>query len=419
MKVTVLTLGTRGDVQPYVALATGLMKKGHEVTICTGSTFKPFIESYGIDFKEATIDFMEILKTEEGQAIFNGGGNIFKILKFTKEVINPGFRKTFDDFLDACQGCDVIIYHPKAMVAPDLAEYLNIPCISMPPVPMTFPITEFPNLAVSANKSFGSVINKMTYGVNKFAESSSMKDINDFRQKTLKLNKRKMGAYTYDVKGKRIPIIYPISEILFKKVTSWKGYVSLTGFFYLPYQGQLDEGLMNFIENGQAPIVISFSSMPLKHPQAFKQYIIDALNQSNNRAVILTGISGMNFEGHDNIYAVEKAPHRLLFKHAKGIIHHGGVGTMAEALLSGKPQVIMPFNVDQPFWANRLFKQDLALKPLSEKTISTVALIDRFILMDDVKYKDNAKIVADEIAKEDGIMSAVSIIESIVGDQHA
>jgi len=416
MKFTILTLGTRGDVQPYVALGTGLIKKGHHVTICTGLTFKSFIESYGIEFREASIDFMEILKTDEGQAIFNGGGNIFKILKYTKEVINPGFRKTFDDFLDAVKGSDAIIYHPKAMVAPDLAEYYKIPCISMPPVPMTYPVTEFPSLAISGDKSFGPFLNKLSYSVNKFAESSSMKDINDFRQTSLSLQKRKMGAYTYEVNNRSIPILYPISNLLFKNVTSWKGKVSLTGFFYLPYEGALDKKLMDFIDKGKPPIVISFSSMPLKKPEVFKNLLIEALKQSGNRAVILTGISGLNFKGHDNIYAVEKAPHRLLFKHAKGIIHHGGVGTMAEALLSGRPQVIMPFNVDQPFWAHRLYKQDFALKPLSEKTLSVAGLIDRFILMENETYIGNAKFIADEIAKEDGIMTAVEKIESIVGE---
>lgn len=415
MKITVLTLGSRGDVQPYVALATGLLAKGHEVTICTGHTFKSFVESHGINFKCASLDFMDLLKTEEGQAMFNGGGNIFKIMKFTKEVVNPGFRKSFDDFYEASQGSDIIIYHPKALVAPDLAEYFGIPCICMPPVPIVYPISEFPNLAISSQKNLGSFLNKLTYSVNKFGESASIKEINDFRNKTLGLSKRKMGAYTYDINGKETPIIYPISQQLFTEVESWKNRVSLTGFFYLPYEGsQLDSKIESFLDEGEEPIVISFSSMPLKNPENFRDLIVKALEATGSRAVILTGISGLSFEGYDHILSIEKAPHRLLFKRCKGIIHHGGVGTMAEALLSGRPQVIMPFNVDQPFWAHRLYKQKYALEPIVEKTVTVDDLINRLNSMNDAVVIDQAKKIASALAQEDGIARCVEIIESIV-----
>lgn len=420
MKITVLTLGTRGDVQPYVALGTGLMNQGHEITICTGKTFKTFIESHGIGFVESTLDLMEILKTEEGQAIFNGGGNLLKSLKYAKEHINPMFRQTFDDFFNAAKGSDAIIYHPKAMVAPDIAEYFNIPCISMPPVPMTYPITEFPCLAVSGERNFGSFLNKLTYSVNKYAESSTMKEINDFRIKTLGLSKRKMGAYTYKINGRPIPIIYPVSPELFKDVSSWHQAVKLTGFFYLPYDDQvLTDEITAFINDGPAPIIVSFSSMPLKNPAYFKQALVEALKKTGNRAIVLTGITGMTFDDCDDVLAVEKAPHRLLFKQGKGIIHHGGVGTMAEALLSGKPQVIMPFNVDQPFWAHRLYKKNLALKPLKEKNLSMNELVDRMISMSDTAVIQRAEDIASKMAVEDGIKHCAEYIERIIGDNNA
>lgn len=153
MKAVFLTLGTRGDVQPYAALARGLINKGHQVVICTGETFRGFIEENGIAFYPATADLMAILESEEGQAVFAGGGfNFFKMLKYSKEVVSPAYRKTMDDFFIASEGADVIIYHPKALGAVDIAAYHNIPCVSMPPVPITYPVTEFPNLAMFPKK---------------------------------------------------------------------------------------------------------------------------------------------------------------------------------------------------------------------------------------------------------------------------
>ncbi|MDF2615093.1 MAG: sterol 3-beta-glucosyltransferase [Clostridia bacterium] len=415
MKITFLTLGTRGDVQPYVALAKELIKNGHEAVVCTGAAFKSFIEENGVGFHAATADLMAILESEEGKKVFNGGSyHIFKMLKFAKEVISPAYRKSMDDFLDASQGTDLIIYHPKALGAADIAEYLNIPCICMSPVPIMYPITEFPNFALSSDKNFGPFFNKLTYKVISLSESSYMKEINDFRNKSLNLPKRKMGELTFKVNHKDTPIIYPMSPFLFKEVKSWKDRVFLPGFFFLDLgETKLDEALENFLENGKKPIVVSFSSMPLKDPAAFKEKLVNGLRETNNRAVILTGTSGMSFEGESNIFAAEKVPHRLIFKRAKGVIHHGGVGTMSEALLSGVPQLIMPFTVDQPFWAHRLHEQGYAISPLREKSLTVPDLVKALKEMENERYIKNAKAIQAVIESENGLEKAVKYIEQL------
>lgn len=420
MKVTFLTLGTRGDVQPYVALAKELIKNGHEALVCTGASFKPFIEENGVDFYESTADLMAILESEEGKNVFNGGRyNIFKMLKYAKEVITPAYRKSMDDFLCASKGSDIIIYHPKALGSVDIAEYLNIPCICMPPIPIVYPITEFPSIAVSANKSFGAFLNRLSYKSTSLGESSYIKHINDFRKRSLNLPKRKSGELAFKVKGTDIPIIYPISPYIFKEVDSWKGKVFLSGFFYLDIdETKLNDELEEFLKSGEKPIVVSFSSMPLKDPKVFKDKITKALKDTGNRAVVLTGTSGMTFENEDNILAVKNAPHRLIFKKAKGIIHHGGVGTMSEALLSGVPQLIMPFTVDQPFWAKRLYSKGYAIRPLMEKNLEVSDLVNALKEMEKDKYIQNAKEIKSIIESEKGLENAVKYIEAIYNSKN-
>lgn len=415
MKIIFLTLGSRGDVQPYVALAKELIKNGHEALVCTGASFKKFIEENGVGFHEATADLMAILDSEVGKKAFNGGNyDIIKMLKFSKEVITPAYRKSMDDFLDASKGSDLIIYHPKALGAVDIAEYLNIPCISMPPVPIVYPITEFPNFAISPDKNLGSFLNKLTYKATLLGESSYIKHINDFRSKSLNLPNRKTGEFMFKVNGEDIPIIYPISPFLFKEVESWKDKVFLPGFFFLDIgEDKLDEELESFIESGKKPIVVSFSSMPLKNPTRFKEKLVKALKETDNRAVILTGTSGMTFENEDNIFAVQKAPHRLIFKKAKGIVHHGGVGTMSEALLSGVPQLIIPFTVDQPFWAHRLYTKGYAISPLREKNLLTSDLVNALKEMENEKYIKNAKEIKEIIESENGLENTVKYIEKL------
>lgn len=415
MRIVIFTLGSRGDVQPYIALGKEAIKKGHSAIICTGKTFESLVLSHGVEFREVDSDLMAMLKTEEGQLIFNNAAkHPLKTKKYLNKVVNPAFRKTLDQFWEAAQGGDVIIYHPKAFGAPDMALSLGIPCVSMPPVPITYPIEEFPNLAIAPTKNFGKKINKLTYSMMTKAESSSIKEVNDFREKTLKLPKRKAGIYTFDIDKKQIPIIYPISKVLFEDVKSWENKVYLPGFFYIDTENEeINEEIKEFIKTGTAPIIISFSSMPLKNPLKFKNMLVDALTKTNNRAIVLTGESGLTFNSNKNILAVESAPHTLLFPYGKGIVHHGGVGTMAAALKSGKPQLIIPFSVDQPFWANLLNKKGVALEPLKEKNLTVEDLCNRFIDMDNIEVINKAKEIQKKIENDNGAKNAVIYLEQI------
>lgn len=415
MKVVFLTVGSRGDVQPYVALAKELIKNGHEALVCTGSSFKRFIQENGVGFHEATADLMAILESEEGKKVFNGGHyNILKMLKYAKAVITPAYRKSMDDFLDASKGSDLIIYHPKALGAVDIAEYLNVPCIGMPPIPIVYPITDFPNIAISSKRNFGPFLNKLSYKATSLGEASYMKDINDFRKKSLLLSKRKAGAFAFKVNGKDIPIIYPISPFLFKGVDSWKDKVFLSGFFFLNLgEVKLNDELENFLKSGEKPIVVSFSSMPLKNPRLFKEKLIKAFKETGNRAVVLTGTSGMTFDNEENICIVNQAPHRLIFRKAKGIIHHGGVGTMSEALLSGAPQLIIPFAVDQPFWAHRLYSKGYTISPLREKNLETSDLVKALKEMENDRNIRKAEEIKNIIESEKGLENAVKYIERV------
>ncbi|ROR31651.1 sterol 3beta-glucosyltransferase [Mobilisporobacter senegalensis] len=415
MKVTFLTLGTRGDVQPYVALGKELVKNGHEAVICTGETFRNFVEENQITFYPATADLMAIIKTPEGQAIFNGGGNPIKTMKYLKDVITPKYKKTQYDFLNATEGADIIIYHPKALAAVDIGEFRNIPCVCMPPVPMVVPIDEFPNLAFSPKGNFGPFINRLTYKITSLGLASYLKMINIFRAEELHLPKRKNSENYLDIKGHPIPVIYPISKELFKDVASWNGKVELPGFFYLENEEEiLEDGIRDFIQSGSKPYVISFSSMPLKNPVKFMKMIEETLESLEERAIVITGASGMESSKSKRILSVPQVPHRLIFKESKGIIHHGGVGTVAEALLSGKPQFIIPFNVDQPFWAERLYRMGYALKPAKEKEITVELLKERLKEMEDSRMIQRMEVLQNILKEENGTQKAVRFLEEFV-----
>lgn len=414
MKICFLTLGTRGDVQPYLALAKKIMSLGHKAVICTSDSIQNLIENEGVEFKRASLDLMELSTTKEGKAVLEAPiKNIRLALKMSKEVINPGYRKTFDDFYKAAQDCDVIVYHPKAFVAADIAMKLNIPFVSMPPVPITYPITEFPCIALSPNKNYGSLINKLSYRINSKAETGYIKEINDFRIRTLKLPKRRAGEFTYFVNDKEIPIVYPISKYLFEDVTSWNNHVELTGFFFLDTKEKLTNELEEFLSKGTKPITISFSSMPLKNPIEFINNLMLALKETSNRAIILVGNSGINMTSSEDVLVLNQAPHTLLFPRSKAVIHHGGMGTTAAALLSGIPQLIIPFSVDQPFWAERVYNKGLSLLPVKEKDLNHEILSQMLIELSETEICLKAKQFGEKIMREDGLYNAANFIMNL------
>lgn len=221
---------------------------------------------------------------------------------------------------------------------------------------------------------------------------------------------RKVGQYTYFINEKEIPIIYPISKHLFKEVKSWDNHVILTGFFFLESNEELDNDLEDFLSKDTKPIVVTFSSMPMNKPHDFIENLYTALKQTSNRAVLLVGNSGIDFKSDDIIFVVKQAPHIKLFPRSKAVVHHGGAGTTATALVSGIPQLIVPFATDQPFWAQRVYKSGVSCTPLNVSDLTSENLSKAFIEFDDHKILQKASEICLKIKEENGLQNAAEFI---------
>lgn len=176
----------------------------------------------------------------------------------------------------------------------------------------------------------------------------------------------------------------------------------------------LSDELKRFLEGGKKPIVITFSSMLLSEPESFMCKLVQALKAADERAVILTGNSGITGNSGKDCFFTESCPHLSLFQYAKGVVHHGGAGTMAAALKSGIPQQIIPFSVDQPFWADRLYKLGYGLKPLKEKNLSTDDLVNSFKMMNDSVLQMKVKQIGEKINAEKGNERIVEYLERLI-----
>lgn len=413
MRIKILTVGTRGDVQPFLALAKGLQARGHEVTLCTGSEFKGFIESNGVAFSPIRADYLELTQSETGKKMLSG--NPIAIMKSMKTVILPMMEHMLEDFWESAQDAEVLIYHPKAFGGYDIAEKLAIPAFIAHPDPLVKPTGAFTNPAFPI--PFRSTrLNKASFRVNRSYMLSFAKLVNDWRKHTLGLpTKRSFRTDDTHLNGKALPVLYGCSPSVIPFDSSWNDAVSMEGFWFLEEESGWEPSpeLLSFLDEGAPPIAVSFSSMPLKNPDSVYVMLQEALRETGQRGILITGSSGMKSTSADpNLFEVAALPHSWLFPKAKAIIHHGGAGTTAAALRAGRPMIICPFTGDQPFWARRMQEMGVAVDPLKEKDMSVDAFASRIReVVENDSFQRQAALLSKKITQEKGVADTVQFIE--------
>ncbi|MBD8498304.1 glycosyltransferase [Paenibacillus arenosi] len=414
MRIIMLTIGTRGDVQPFVALGVGLQKRGYEVVIATSSHFESFVLKQGIGFSPIRADYMKLTESEEGKRML--GNNPLEILKQMKKLIYPMITQMLEDIWAASQHADVLIYHPKVIGGYDIAQKRGIPAFIAHPTPIIAPTGDFTNpiLPISISNRW---LNEKSYVLNRLFLLSFMGIMNKWRRETLNLPARSIFTNDLSIEGRAVPILYGCSPATVPYNPKWGEQVCMEGYWLL--QGEDDwkpsRALVSFLENGSAPIVISFSSMPLKQPDNVLSMLKQALKQTGQRAIILTGSSGMQNHANDmdeNILYVQEAPHSWLFPLSAGVIHHGGAGTTAAAVKAGKPMTICPFSGDQPFWARRMHELGVSTPTLLEKQMTAERFAEAiYSLVNSLELNNKAASLSEKVNQERGVERTIDFVD--------
>lgn len=423
MKIFIITVGSRGDVQPYVALGRGLMKAGHAVTVCAVSTFKPFIIENGLEYGYMNDGFMKLIDTDAGREAMGGSQspissikNMLSLLKESKSL----FRTMFEDAWKAAQQAapDVIIYHPKSLIAPHLAEKLGIPAIMALTVPIVVPTSEAPALGLPDLK-LGGGYNRFTYSIMHKGFHTYDDVINEFRQRVLGLGKIHGNASPIvDGNGKSITVLHAFSSQLSPRPSDWPETAHITGFWFLDEEAgwQPSRELQAFLDGGMPPVYIGFGSMAGRDAEHKAKVVVEALQKANLRGVIATGWGGLDADRlPDSILKIDKAPHSWLFPRVSAVVHHGGAGTTAAGLLAGRPAIICPFFADQPYWGARVHALGAGSKPIPQKKLTAENLSAALLeVTKNESYRNNAGQIGERLRAENGIANAVAIIEDVL-----
>jgi len=412
MNILILTVGTRGDVQPYVALGRGLQAAGHGVLVVTLAQFGDFVTSHGLEFAALPAEFLEILQTGAGKAAVAGKGNAFKLMK----MVQPMQRRLLDAAWAAVRTrpVDAVVYHPKGLGGYSLAEKFGAAAVLALPVPLYSPTRAFPSLLLPA-ADLGAALNHASHRLTIWLAGVATRGVvNRWRREVLELPP---VADELTLRGRPVLRLYPYSPAVLPTPADWDANSVATGYWFLPHAAdwQPDPALVEFLASGPPPVYVGFGSMPSEDASAKTAIILDALEQAGQRGVVATGWGGLTLANAPrHVFALDAAPHDWLFPQMAAVVHHGGAGTTAAGLAAGAPTVICPFFGDQPFWGRRVAALGVGPEPIPQKRLTAEKLAAALrAVTGDAALRARAQQLGAAIRGEDGVGVAVQRIEAL------
>lgn len=408
MKFVILATGTRGDVQPFVALAQGLRAAGHEAVLAAPGSFESFVRSHGVGFFPMGGDYAALLESPEAQAALRG--NPVKMMQVVRQTVFPMMGRMLEDAWAAAQGADALVYHPKALAGAHLAERLQVPCFIGAPVPVVVPTAAFPAPAF-VSRDLGGFLNRLTYAAVRSGSRPFRGMINEWRRQVLGLGPRREGEYVQG--GRLIPVLHAFSPHVVPRPADWPPEAIVTGYWF-PRRDEPWEppaALAAFLEEGPPPVYIGFGSVSGIDGDGSTRMAAEALARAGVRGVIATETGDAPVRLSDTVLAIPGAPHDWLFPRMAAVVHHGGAGTVAAGLAAGKPTLVCPATTDQPFWGRVVHRLGVGPAPIPRRRLTAERLAAAIgTLTTDEDIQRRAAALGEAIRAEDGVGRAVAEI---------
>jgi sterol 3beta-glucosyltransferase len=413
MRALLLTVGSRGDVQPFVALGSRLRAEGHDAVLAAPAMFGDLAAAYSVPFVPLDLDMSEV------GAVLARRHGLRHLTTFCQSMgrraagVLPGATEA------AGLGADVVVHHPVLPIGQHLAEYLDVPAVVAQPIPALVPTGEFPSSVWPCRMP--RILNRPSYPAARHLTGLwGWRDIARWRRDVLALPPRhRQRDPLLAPDGTPVTVLHSFSRHVLPRPADWPAYAHVTGYWPLAAEPGWSppRRLAEFLGHGDPVVYLGFGSMPTPEAERLAAAMVMAISQAGARAVV-TSLSPelRRLLPASRFLVIRSAPHDWLFPRVHAIVHHGGAGTAAAAVLAGRPQIIWPFGVDQHFWARRLTRlgvapQALPVRALDGRTLG--AAVNRVLA--DREMARRAAELGVCVRAEDGLGQAVAHLEEAAG----
>lgn len=417
MRVVLLTLGTRGDVEPLVAFGLGLQRVGHDVLVVTSPEFESFVRGRGLGFAAvgAPID------TGRSNGAYQRWATSERPLDRVLATINAGRRlaaimpQLLREIWHACQGAEAIVCSRLGIAGVDIAERLGVPCIATQPVPpdggRALTVQGTTEATLSANRA-----GRVGRAVEPFFWYPVGRALNRWRVATLQLPPFPLGGMAK--RFRRLPTFYHYSPSLIPRPLEWPSGHEVTGFWFLEHRGGWEPpaDLVEFLAGGPSPVYAGFGSTTFQDPAILRPLVIEALQRSGARGILGPDLGRVRrAELPETIYQAANTPFGWLFPRVAAVVHHGGVGTTALGMRAGVPTIVVPkvtrsAIVDQEFWAECVSATGMGPPSIPLRRLTADRLAGAITqATTDPAIRARAAAIGDRIRAEDGVARGVEM----------
>ena len=393
MKIACVVLGTRGDVQPMVALALGLMQKGHEVIICAPPENEEFVMRNNCQFVPFGPGIKKAIKENPEK---QKGGVAVKITPSQgKKIIGEQINM----LPEKIKGVDLVLGAGIVMGVQTAADILKVSYLLVAFYPIILGTTKDDPVKNRLMFCFGrKIMNLIMKGfINKQRANYGLPPIKDIWEHWL---------------GKNV-IIACDKELIAAREGSAFSYTQ-TGFMLLPSQNNLPAEVDAFLNAGKPPVYIGFGSNPIVNAEKYCRIFEKVRDTTNQRLIISKGWAEFPHCDARDILYVDEVPFELLFPRLVAVIYHGGTGTMAAIARAGIPQAAFPFMGDQFENRKQIVKLGLGPNTCDFKKISAESISSAIIecTTNDI-FKKNALEISKKLKNVNGVELTVQLIEKV------
>ena len=418
MRIVIIAPGSRGDVEPYIALGKGLKKAGHDIRFISHVNFAELVNSQGLEFWPVDVDVQGIAQSADMRERL-GGGNFLKVMSQMAKEAELAAVESVKVGMLACQGMELILTGVAGLfIGIALAEKLELPLLQAYYIPFTptrlYPSFLLPQIPIP----LGGTLNRLTYQVARQAIWQGFRSADKLvREKELNLPRAPFFG-PYDSKVTRDnPILYGFSPSVIPHPTDWADNIHVTGYWFLePDENWIPpQPLVDFLQAGPAPHLYWIWKYELSKPEETTRLVLSALAATKQRGILQAGWGGLHTEDlPGTVFTVDAVPFSWLFPRMAAVVHHGGAGTTAAGLRAGVPSVVIPFFGDQPYWGSRVADLGVGPAPIPLRKL-TVDRLSQAIqtAVSDPAMRQRSTEMGEIIRAEDGVAAVISILQKL------